>query len=102
MVFQLGWLSCVVSGLKEPLLLRGGAVQGRDETQESPEGKYTDQSGGKPLQPARLSLLGWVYGEDFPNLPLAPELPSSALPARAGFGTIQGGHHNFMEQPLCS
>lgn len=51
--------------MKEPLLLRGGAVQGRNETQESPEGKYTDRAEGKALQSARFSLLqlervGWV------------------------------------------
>lgn len=105
MVFQLGWLSCVVAGVKE-LLLLGGAVQGRDEAQESQRVNTQIKLRGKhsisKAFPAPLGECGMGdhgLGVCWRGLSEPPELPSSALPGGAEFRGNPGGHHNSMEQP---
>lgn len=104
MVFQLGWLSCVVAWGEgaTPAARRG--VQGRDETQESPEGKYTDRA-DTAVSKVFPAPVGWVtmvwgcYGADG-EVFLSPLLASRAAqlsPPSQGrvWGGIQEEDHKF-------
>lgn len=98
---RMKWLNTQVGMV---FLLQGGAVQGRNETQESPEGKYTDKAEGKPLQNLQQGFpcssgvgnrgLGVLWGrwrgfsEPSPCLQSCPAQPSQ--PGQ-GLGGIQEG-----------